>query len=214
MIHEAIAELGDRSGSSIPAIEKFIKSRHEEMEKVNPKVFHAAVLAAIKTGMKEGKLVKVRCSYKMNKDWIQSEKKKYQAKEAKKKAAEKKKKKEAEDKKKEKELQLKREKMLKEEALKAEKAEKERIRMEEERKLKEAQLAMSLMDQKRALAEVRVFVFVICMCTCILRLILGIFLTDHCIFATARRVESEKRSGSQRSERKRRSFKEASFSDG
>jgi hypothetical protein len=155
MIHEAIAEIGDRSGSSIPAIEKFIKSRHEEMEKVNPKVFHTAVLAAIKTGIKEGKLIKVRCSYKMNSEWIKSEKKKHQAKEAKKKAAEKKRKKEAEEEKKKKEMQAKKEKMLKEEAMRAEK---ERIRIKEEeerkRKMMEAQQAMSQEEQKRIQEQV------------------------------------------------------------
>lgn len=168
MIHEAIVELGDRSGSSIPAIEKFIKSRHEEMAKVNPKVFHTAVLAAIKTGLKEERLIKIKCSYKMNSQWIKSEKKKHQAKEAKKKAAERKRKKEAEEEKKRKELQAKREKMLKEEAIKAEK---ERIRMqqqlqlqlrqqqeeeEKQRKLKEAQqiMAMSQEEQKKMQEQV------------------------------------------------------------
>jgi len=151
MIHEAIVELADRSGSSVPAIEKFIKSRHEEMEKVNPKVFHTSILAAIKSGIKDGKLIKVKCSYKMNSEWIKSEKKKHQAKEAKKKAAEKKRKKEAEEEKKKKELLAKREKMLKEEAIKAEK---ERIRLEEERKIMEAQRAISQEEQRRIQEQV------------------------------------------------------------
>lgn len=101
LIHEAIVDMADRTGSSVPAIEKYIKTKHEEVLSVNPNAFHKAVLTAVKNGVKEGKLEKVRCSYKINKEWVQKEKKLHQAKEAKRKAAEKKKKKESEAKKKE-----------------------------------------------------------------------------------------------------------------
>jgi histone H1/5 len=109
LVHEAIVDLADRTGSSVPAIEKYIHSKHSELETVNPKMFHNGVLTAVKSAVKDGKLLKVKCSYKVNKDWVNKEKKVFQAKEAKKKVAERKKKKDAEDEKKKKEA-LKKEK--------------------------------------------------------------------------------------------------------
>jgi len=118
LILEAIVEINDRTGSSIPAISKWMKAKHTELQEVKPKGFSVSVNAAIKVGMKEGKLLKVRCSYKVNKEWMNRTKVEQRAKEAKKKAAERKKKKdEAETKKKKKDAAIKSEKEKKQKEL-------------------------------------------------------------------------------------------------
>jgi len=127
MVHEAIVVLADRTGSSVPAIQKFMKATHSELLGTKPKAFNTAVYSAIKAGVKEGKLVKVKCSYKINRNWVEKEKSAYRAKEAKKKAMEKKKKKDAEDSKKKKEatekaLKLKQQKLEAEQKKKVEAA--------------------------------------------------------------------------------------------
>jgi len=85
LILEAIVEINDRTGSSIPAISKWMKAKHTELQEVKPKGFSVSVNAAIKVGMKEGKLLKVRCSYKVNKEWMNRTKVEQRDKEAKKK---------------------------------------------------------------------------------------------------------------------------------
>lgn len=91
LVHEAIVELNDRTGSSFPAIMKFLKSRHPELEELNPNSLQNSVNGAIKTGMKEGKLLRVKASFKINKDWLNKEKNAFKSRENKKKAEEKKK---------------------------------------------------------------------------------------------------------------------------
>jgi histone H1/5 len=118
MVHEAIVVLADRTGSSVPAIQKFMKATHSELLGTKPKAFNTAVYSAIKAGVKEGKLVKVKCSYKINRNWVEKEKSAYRAKEAKKKAMERKKKKEAT----EKALKLKQQKLEAEQKKKVEAA--------------------------------------------------------------------------------------------
>lgn len=103
MVHEAIVELGDRTGSSVPAIQKFMKNKHPELLTTKPKQFHLSCTTAIKAGLKEGKLIKIKASYKINREWVQKETAAHRAKEAKKKALEKKKKKALADEKKKKE---------------------------------------------------------------------------------------------------------------
>lgn len=111
LILEAIVEINDRTGSSIPAICKWMKAKHPELQEVKPKAFSVSVNAAVKVGIKEGKLLKIRCSYKVNKEWINRTKAEHRAKEVRKKAAERKKKKdEAEAKKRKKEAAIKAEK--------------------------------------------------------------------------------------------------------
>lgn len=92
LVHEAIVELNDRTGSSIPAIMKFLKNKHPELEEMNPNSLQTSINNAIKTGMKENKLIKVKASYKINREWLNKEKSAFKSKEARKKAAEKKKK--------------------------------------------------------------------------------------------------------------------------
>lgn len=127
MVHEAIVVLANRNGSSVPAIQKFIKGAHPEVLNVTTKQFNTAVYSAIKAGVKEAKLLKVKCSYKVNRNWVEKEKSAFRARENKKKAMERKKKKDAEEAKKKKEAAEKAEKALK---LKQQKLEEERIKKE------------------------------------------------------------------------------------
>jgi hypothetical protein len=101
LVHEAIVELNDRTGSSIPAIMKFLKNKHPELEEMNPNFLQSSINNAIKTGIKENKLVKIKASYKINREWLNKEKNAFKSREAKKKAAEKKKKEASVEKKKE-----------------------------------------------------------------------------------------------------------------
>ncbi len=120
MVHEAIVELADRTGSSIPAIQKFMKNKHDHLNNVKPKLFNNSVNSAIKTGLKEERFVKIRNSYKMNSAWVRKQKDAFRAREARKKAAEKKRKVEAEKIKAEKEKKIKAEKAEREKKLKEE----------------------------------------------------------------------------------------------
>ena len=129
MVHEAIVELGNhRSGSSVPAIQKHMKTKYDYLDTVKPKMFTTNVYNAIKTGLKDGRFVKIKNSYKMNTAWVNDKKKEHRAKEVKKKAAEKKRKMElekvkAEKDKKKKEEKKKEEKEKKEKELAAKMAE-------------------------------------------------------------------------------------------
>ena len=87
MIHEVIVEIGDRTGSSVPAIMKVMKARYPLL--VHKPTFKNAFNMAIKMGLKEKRLVKVRASYKINSEWTKKEKAKARAKEVKKKNEEK-----------------------------------------------------------------------------------------------------------------------------
>ena len=143
MIHEAIVEIGDRTGSSVPAIQKFIKSKYVHLQNSKPKQFSAAVNNALKAGLKEERFLKVRCSYKINSAWAKKQKAMYNSTQAKKKAAEKKRKREIEK------LRIEREKKKKKE-----KEEKEReMRIEKERK---AALASTLKEEERLSNEKKV----------------------------------------------------------
>ena len=88
MIHEIIAELGDRTGSSIPAIMKLMKVKYPLI--VQKPTFKNAFNLAIKTGAKDKRLIKIRASYKVSSEWVKKEKAKVRAKELKKKMGEKK----------------------------------------------------------------------------------------------------------------------------
>ncbi len=158
MIHEAIVVLGDRTGSSVPAIQKFIKDRHPEVNCVKPKQFNTAVYSAIKAGLKEEKLIKMKCSYKVNRKWVEKEKSAFRAKETKKKLMEKKKKKQVEEAKKKKQVEEAKKKKeaaekaakeakLKQQKLEAErkkKAEKEKAHSEEEKMKMKIAVSLSL----------------------------------------------------------------------
>jgi len=142
MVHEAIIEIGDRTGSSVPAISKFIKAKHEHTKSIKPKQFNGLVTNAIKAGLKEERFVKLKNSYKMNTAWVNKKKSALKAKEAMKKAAERKRKKEAEK------LRLDKEKKRKEEKEKEKEKEKERLQKLKEKELEEKKKMMNVMTEE------------------------------------------------------------------
>ena len=98
MVHEAIAHLKDRTGSSAPAIQKWIKAKYPDKAS-KPDIFKNNVSKAIKQGMKEKRLTQIKASYKINPEWTNKQKAAAKAKEAAKKKAASKIKKELEKKK-------------------------------------------------------------------------------------------------------------------
>jgi histone H1/5 len=124
MIHEAIVEIGDRTGSSVPALQKFMKQKYEYLQRIEKKKFSTSFYNALKLGLKEERFVKIRNSYKMNREWVNKQKAAQKAKEVKKKNAEKKRKKEVEKARIEREKKKKEEKEKKEKLEKQEKAQK------------------------------------------------------------------------------------------
>mmetsp|Transcript_2102 Transcript_2102/g.3894 ORF Transcript_2102/g.3894 Transcript_2102/m.3894 type:complete len:1326 (+) Transcript_2102:117-4094(+) len=139
MVHEAIVALKDRTGSSIPAICKWILSELDHIKSTPPNTFKNCVNNAIKQGMKNGRFVKVKSSYKINSAWTKKQKAAEKAKEAEKKRREIKRKKEMEK------LKLEKEKKKKQQEEEAKK------QAELERKKKEAELT----PEQRAAQEER-----------------------------------------------------------
>ncbi|EEC43115.1 predicted protein [Phaeodactylum tricornutum CCAP 1055/1] len=62
IIHEAILALGDRTGSSIPALTKWILQEYPQLD--GPQ-FKNRILQAVKSGTKAERFQKVKCSYKI-----------------------------------------------------------------------------------------------------------------------------------------------------
>ena len=141
MVHETIADIGDRTGSSVPAIQKVMKNKYEHLGKLKHKAFNTNVYNAIRAGLKEERFVKVKNSYKINTSWVNKQKAMHRAKEAKKKLAEKKRKKEIEK------ARLEREKKKK-----MEMKEKE-IAKKKEKEMKEMEMKKEKEKEKQALAE-------------------------------------------------------------
>lgn len=69
MVHEAIVTMKDRTGSSGPAISKWIASNHEFTKstlETNPNMFTSRMNQAIKLGIKDGRFMKIKGSYKIS----------------------------------------------------------------------------------------------------------------------------------------------------
>jgi histone H1/5 len=98
MVHEAIAHLKDRTGSSTIAIQKWIKAKYAD-KAAKPDVVKNNVAKAIKQGVKEKRLVQIKNSFKINPEWTTKQKAAAKAKDAAKKKAAAKVKKELEKKK-------------------------------------------------------------------------------------------------------------------
>jgi len=84
MIHEAIKTLGDRSGSSVPAIQKWILHHYPPANVINVRAmtsFKHSFSMGLKTGIKAGRFTKIKNSYKLNVDWVKKEKAQVRAKE-------------------------------------------------------------------------------------------------------------------------------------
>ena len=94
MVQEAIATLKDRTGSSSPAVLKWIKANCEAVQSVKPDLVKNFVTKALAQGVKEGRFVKVKASFKINPEWTKKQKAAVKANEAAKKKAEKERKKE------------------------------------------------------------------------------------------------------------------------
>lgn len=96
MAFEAIRHLADRTGSSNPAIAKYMRSKFNQLQKTHPNHFRTSLAKALKTGVKEKQLIKIKASYKINAEWVKKEKTKIRQRENEKKAKERKRKKEFE----------------------------------------------------------------------------------------------------------------------
>jgi len=96
MTHDAIVSLKDRTGSSVPAISKWILANHEHAAAASANLFKNRLGKSVKEGVKEGRFVKVKSSFKINPDWIKKQKAATKAKEAARKKAEKQRQKELE----------------------------------------------------------------------------------------------------------------------
>jgi hypothetical protein len=74
MVHDAIVFLKERSGSSVQAITKYMLSKNEYLSNLPSQQLSRFILAAIKTGVRTGRFLKIKCSYKVNAAWVKKEK--------------------------------------------------------------------------------------------------------------------------------------------
>jgi len=84
LIHGAIVALKDRTGSSAPAITKWIMNNHPTMD---PAKLKQKMNFTLKLGVKSNRFVKIKSSFKINPAWIKTEQKKKAAANAKKRKA-------------------------------------------------------------------------------------------------------------------------------
>lgn len=89
MAQDAIFALKERTGSSVPAISKWIIANNAHASAAHPTTFKNRVSSSIKQGVKDGRFVKVKASYKINSEWTRKQKAAAKAQEAAKKKAEK-----------------------------------------------------------------------------------------------------------------------------
>lgn len=68
MIHDAIVAMKERTGSSAPAISKWILANSQTVNGVHPQVFKTRLSSALKQGLKENRFAKVKGSYKISSD--------------------------------------------------------------------------------------------------------------------------------------------------
>ncbi len=101
MAHDAIVSLKDRTGSSLPAISKYIMANNEHVKNATSNMFKSRLSSALKAGVKEGRFAKVKNSFKINPEWTKKQKAAMKAKEAAKKRAGKQRQKELDQKKEE-----------------------------------------------------------------------------------------------------------------
>jgi histone H1/5 len=84
VIHDAIVALKDRTGSSSPAIQKWIMNNHPSMD---PTKLKQKMNFTLKLGVKSKRFIKIKSSFKINPVWIKTDKKKKAAANAKKRKA-------------------------------------------------------------------------------------------------------------------------------
>ena len=74
LVHEAIVSLKDRTGSSQPAIMKYLLSNYPALENnLSQNRFKTNVLTALKSGVKQGRFEKVKASYKISSEFKKKE---------------------------------------------------------------------------------------------------------------------------------------------
>merc|ERR1712238_415007 len=74
MVHEAITALKGRTGSSLPAIIKCMKSKHCHLNTNSQNMLNKTVLKNLKSGAKEKRFIKIKSSYKINVVWMKEKK--------------------------------------------------------------------------------------------------------------------------------------------
>jgi len=84
VIHDAIIALKDRTGSSSPAIQKWIMGNHPTMD---PTKLKQKMNFTLKLGVKSKRFIKIKSSFKINPVWLKTEKKKKMAANSKKRKA-------------------------------------------------------------------------------------------------------------------------------
>jgi len=84
VIHDAIVALKDRTGSSSPAIQKWIINNHPSMD---PTKLKQKMNFTLKLGVKSKRFIKIKSSFKINPVWLKTEKKKRSAANARKRKA-------------------------------------------------------------------------------------------------------------------------------
>lgn len=82
MAQDAIISLKERTGSSVPAISKWILANNVHTTSVHPNTFKNRLSSSIKQGVKDGRFIKVKNSFKMNPEWTRKQKAAAKAKEA------------------------------------------------------------------------------------------------------------------------------------
>ena len=82
MIHGAIKALKERSGSSVPAITKYLLANFDHLKQTKPNTIKHNISLGIKNGCKENRFTRVKGSYKLNQEWVKIERAKERAKEA------------------------------------------------------------------------------------------------------------------------------------
>merc|ERR1711879_315511 len=74
MIHKTLHLLSHRNGSSVFAITKFMKDYyHDRLVDVPPKRLKPFIAGALRLGLHKKRFVKIKNSYKLNKEWLQQE---------------------------------------------------------------------------------------------------------------------------------------------
>jgi len=130
MVHDAIVSMKDRTGSSVPAISKWILANNEHVKSAHPNTFKNRVTTSIKQGVKDGRFTKVKNSYKINAEFIKKQKAVTRAKEAAQKRLEKQRQKD-----------LEKAKQQREKAIQQKKLEEEKKKADEEKKRKANELS-------------------------------------------------------------------------
>jgi len=80
VIHEAIADMKDRTGSSQPAILKWIEQHPTYSSRAGKPTFRKLVNAALKTGLKHERFARVKGSFKISAKWKEKERSKRKSK--------------------------------------------------------------------------------------------------------------------------------------